>query len=229
MPITTSPAAARLRLARLARTALRALSSRPLLAALALAPSLLLAGPAAAQGEYRVSRGDVLRIEVLEDESLSRSVLVAPSGQVTVPLAGPVAAAGRSLSAVQAEVRERLAPNFSNPPTVFVSLESAREVVPLPEQPPETVSIFVLGEVGSPGEVQLEPGTTLLQAFARVGGFANFAATKRIQLRRRDPRTGGERIYPINYDAILRGTSPNGSVVMAEGDVIVVPTRRLFE
>ena len=229
MPIMSAP----LRSARrLIRARLRPLLAAPrlnraLLPALAVL-ALALGGEARAQGEYRVNRGDVLRIEVLEDESLSRSVLVAPSGQVTIPLAGPVSAAGRTLSSVQSDVRQLLAPNFSNPPTVFVSLERVREAGPVTPREPEVVSVYVLGEVGSPGELTLEPGTTLLQAFARMGGFTNFAAKERIQLRRRTAE-GGERIYPLNYEAILAGTSPNGTVVLAEGDVIVVPTRRLFE
>ena len=190
----------------------------------------LLPGAVAAQGEYRINRGDVIRIEVLEDDSLSRSVLVAPSGQVTVPLAGPVAAAGRTLSDVQSEVRERLAPNFSNPPTVFVSLDRLREIErgDPAELDAATLSVFVLGEVGNAGALEIEPGTTLLQALALTGGFSDFAATRRIQLRRSGP-SGAERIFPINYDAILQGRSPNGSTVLRDGDVIVVPTRRLFE
>ena len=200
----------------------------PLLAAVAL---IATAAGALAQGEYRIGRGDVLRIEVIEDETLNRSVLVDPSGQITLPLAGAVRAAGRSLSSVQADLRSRLAPNFNAPPTVFVSLE--RLDVPDPVLPEaeviETVAVYVIGEVGSTGRLELEPGTTLLQAFAQMGGFSPFAATKRIQLRRRDPVTGAERVFPLNYDAILSGRSPNGGVVMAEGDVIVVPTRRLFE
>jgi polysaccharide export outer membrane protein len=210
----------------------RLLSPLRLLSLLATLGALLLPAAAWAQGEYRINRGDVLRIEVIEDDSLNRTVLVAPSGQITVPLAGPVTVAGQSLSAVQAALRQQLAPNFNEPPTVFVSLE--RPFEPRLEFPGEapaaaTVSIFVLGEIGSAGRLELEPGTTLLQALAQAGGPTPFAATKRLQLRRRDPRTGGERIYTINYDAILEGRSPNGGTVMAEGDVIVAPTRRLFE
>ena len=50
-----------------------------------------------------------------------------------------------------------------------------------------TFPIFVIGQVGSPGQVEVEPGTTLLQAMALAGGLDRFAATKRIQLRRTDP------------------------------------------
>lgn len=186
---------------------------------------------ASAQG-YRINPGDVLRIEVLEDDGLSRSVLVAPDGRITVPLAGTIVAGGRTLGAIQTDLVAQLAPNFSTPPSVVVSLEqlAPREPrMPVAPAADPVVAIFAMGEVAKPGRVELVPGTRLLQALAQLGGFSDFAAVKRIQLRRIDPRTGRETIYPLDYEAIMSGRSPNSQVVMQEGDVILVPTRRLFE
>lgn len=188
--------------------------------------------PASSQEGYRLSPGDVLRVEVLEDESLNRTVLVAPDGRISFPLAGDVRAGGRTLAALRTDLITKLSPNFSNAPTVFVSLE--RLAPPSLEEPelslePITIAIYVLGETGNSGRIDLEPGTTLLQAFSQMGGFSDFAAVKRVQLRRRDPLTGLETIYPLNYRSIVNGQSPNGSVLMQDGDVILVPTRRLFE
>lgn len=198
---------------------------------LAVAALILSAPPGLAQGRYVVGTGDVLRVEVLEDESLGRSVLVTPSGEITLPLAGSVVAAGQTLSAVQETITRRLSPNFANPPTVFVSLSSgAQAEVPLAEeQAVEPLSVYVIGEAGSNGLLAVAPGTTILQAFSLMGGFSPFAAVDRIQLRRRDLSTGQERIYRLSYNAIVEGRSPNGSVPLRNGDVIVVPTRRLFE
>ncbi|UWQ23209.1 polysaccharide biosynthesis/export family protein [Jannaschia sp. W003] len=196
---------------------------------------LMPAAIASAQGRYVIGAGDVLQVEVLEDESLSRTVLVTPSGEISLPLAGSVQAGGQTLSAVQEMLRQRLAPNFAEPPTVFVAL--SREAIdppvipgPAPTPPaPILLDIFALGEVGNRGQIQVEPGTTILQAFALMGGFTPFAASDRIQLRRRDPITGVERIYPLRYSAIISGRSPNGSARLVDGDVFVVPTRKLFE
>lgn len=185
--------------------------------------------PAAAQDAYRIAPGDVLRVEVIEDESLNRSTLVLPDGRFSFPLAGSVRAGGRTIDAVRSDLVTQLAPNFSNPPTVFVSLERLAEPDLLLEEEELRISIYVLGEVSRPGRLEIEPGTTLIQAFALMGGFSEFAATKRVQLRRRDPVTGVERVYKLNYDRIAEGTSPNGTAALAEGDVILVPTRRLFE
>ncbi|EKE43301.1 polysaccharide biosynthesis protein [Oceaniovalibus guishaninsula JLT2003] len=201
----------------------------PALFALLAAFLLMLPAPLAAQNAYRIGPGDVLKIEVIEDSTLNRSVLVTPDGQFTFPLAGAIQAGGRTLGAVQSDLVQQLSPSFSNPPTVFVSLERlAAPPLDLPEEA-DTITVFVLGEAAKSGRLELEPGTTLLQAFAEMGGFSDFAALKRVQLRRKDPATGIERVYALNYNAIMQGRSPNGSVTMQDGDVILVPTRRLFE
>ena len=74
----------------------------------------------------------------------------------------------------------------------------------------------------------MEPGTDILQLFALIGGFTDFAATKRIQLRRLNA-DGAEEIYALNYDLIEQGISPYGRAVLRDGDTFIVPVRRLFE
>ena len=93
----------------------------------------------------------------------------------------------------------------------------------------ETFPIYVLGQVGNPGQVEVLPGTTLLQAIALGGGLDRFAATKRIQLRRTDASTGQERLYLFNYNAVERGGAIQSMITLREGDVILVPERHLFE
>jgi polysaccharide export outer membrane protein len=198
----------------------------------ALLPGLITVLPAEAQQTYRVRAGDVLRVEVLEDPALNRSVIVAPDGRISMPLAGVFAAAGRPLEAVQADLAQRLAPNFAGPPNVFISLERLGEQrstgAAVPAAPP-TISIFIMGEGAKQGALELPVGATLLQAFSQMGGFSKFAATKRIQLRRADPKTRTEKIYNFNYDAIARGENRSGLTTLADGDIILVPQRRLFE
>jgi polysaccharide export outer membrane protein len=190
-----------------------------LLAALA-----LLAAPAAwAQASgYLIQPGDVLAITVLEDDSLNQQSLVTPDGRISVPLAGTVQASGRTVEAIESTIAERLASNFAVRPSVFVSVVSVTE-----EE--ETFPIYVLGQVETPGLVEVLPGTTLLQAVALAGGLDRFAATKRIQLRRRDPATGQERLFLFNYKAVERGGTITSMITLREGDVLIVPERRLFE
>ena len=53
------------------------------------------------------------------------------------------------------------------------------------------------------------------------------APPQRIQLRR-PAKDGSETVYNYNYDSILAGGS-GGTTRLQDGDVIIIPQRRLFE
>ena len=196
--------------------------TRFVLAALAALLLPLTGAPAAAQEAYRIQAGDSLRIEVLEDSSLNRDVLVTPDGRFSMPLAGVVNAAGRTIEQVEAIVSERIRPGFAVEPTVFVALTGVSE-----RETFDTMLIHVIGEANSPGVLEVQRGSTLLQAFAAMGGFTRFAATTRVQLRRVDS-SGTERVFSINYREVERGAIGAAAIRLLDGDVIVVPERRLF-
>lgn len=189
---------------------------------------ILIPFAASAQG-YRLKAGDILRIEVIEDEALNRSVLIDPRGRISFPQAGTMRAAGRTVGSVQSTLADRLASSFASTPNVYVSLEQVAEPRQTVQAEPEVITIYVLGEVNKPGKLTMEPGATLLQAFAEMGGFSDFAATKRVQLRRKNATTGIESVTPLNYEAMSKGMTTNATLVLSDGDVILVPTRRLFE
>jgi len=178
-----------------------------------------------AQSQYRVQPGDTLFIEVLEDASLNRSVIVLPDGRVTFPFAGSIRAAGLNAGQIQSAITQAIQPNFANPPTVFVSVSPAPDSL---ENTEETIDIYFVGEVNTPGLLEVKPGTTLLQALAVGGGVTRFAAVKRIQLRRTNRQTGVQNVVTLNYKALANGTASN-VIELKDGDVILVPERRLFE
>jgi len=116
------------------------------------------------------------------------------------------------------------------PPNVYISLERLAERPPAGGSgaaAPATIDVYVMGEVARPGKLAVKPGTSVLQLFAEMGGFSKFAATKRIQLRRSE--NGVEKVYLLNYRAIEAGTGTGGSTTVRDGDVFVVPQRKLFE
>lgn len=186
--------------------------------------AMLLASAAQAQSGYKIKRGDTLTIEVLENENLNRSALVLPDGSINFPLAGGVAAAGRTVDQVRSDLTNALTPNFASQPQVFVSVNALAEpAVSTAAVTTRAVrAVYVMGEITTPGKLEASRSTTLLQALAQAGGLTRFAADKRIQLRR------GDKIYLYNYRT-NGGSGITGSTVLVPGDVIVVPQRRLFE
>lgn len=179
------------------------------------------------QDRYLVQPGDTLQIEVLEDASLNRTVLVTPDGRFAFPFAGSLRASGRTIAQIRRNVIAAIQDSFASEPTVFVSVASLRPEEE--EEEPDTINVYVLGEVNTPGLREVTPHTTFLQALSQAGGFTSFAATKRVQLRRTNPRTGQQSLTTINYRDLADGAGLSQSIVLYEGDVILVPERRLFE
>lgn len=179
----------------------------------------------AASASYEIRPGDTLQFEVLQDSTLNRQLLVLPDGTVTVPMIGPVQAAGRTVEQLQASVAHGLAPNFSTKPTVYLSVEALAPAAKTTTGP--TITVYVMGQVNKSGEVTVPKGATLLQALAVGGGFTSFAAQKRIELLREDS-AGKQEAYRFDYSALLSGDGAR-AIVLQPGDVIVVPQRRLFE
>ncbi len=204
-----------------------------LFASLFLAASLvpMAASVAVAQDNYVIRPGDTLQIEVLEDSSLNRTTLVLPDGTISFPMAGTVRTNGRSVEELRQNLSSALAPNFASSPNVYVSIAT------LAEKPRSTGSgssrkmdVYAMGEVEAPGRMEIKQGTTLLQFLAETGGLTKFAAEKRIELHRTDRKTGAVTTYLFNLRSPSGGGSGiSGSTVLAPGDVVKVPQRRLFE
>ena len=118
--------------------------------------AMVFATGAFAQSGYQIRAGDTLQIEVLEDPSLNRSVLVLPDGTISFPFAGAVRAAGQTTGAVDAAITAGIASNFASEPNVFVTVAS------LTRRSTGTssarIDIYMLGEISSPGEK--EPPST---------------------------------------------------------------------
>lgn len=184
---------------------------------------------ATAQSRYQISPGDRLSIEVLEDPALNREALVLPDGRFSFPFAGTVVAAGRTVEEVESALESAIAPNFASQPNVFVTVQSAEGTLPgtgLALAP--TITVYFMGEVEAPGAKEIEPGTTFLQAMALTGGMTRFAAQNRVQLRR-PLRDGRSQVVEINFKALAGGAALSRDIVLGEGDIILVPERRLFE
>jgi polysaccharide export outer membrane protein len=201
--------------------------------------AVLLVPAAWAQSGYQIQPGDVLQMEVLEDPSLNRSLLVLPDGSVSLPLVGTVRATGKSVESMRSAISTALASNFASPPTVFLSVgqlnpmtsavtAAQAQAVAANVRPYGTVAVYAMGEFNTQGRLDIQSGTTLLQFLAETGGLTRFAAIKRIQLHRPDKKTGMETVYKFNYKAIQAGARAP-VIVLREGDVIVAPERRLFE
>ena len=160
---------------------------------------------------YFVNPGDVLRIDVWNEESLSRDVLVRPDGFISLPMAGEIETANSSPSQVADKIATALGQYMKDSPQVVVS------VVDVPGN-----KIFVIGKVASPGEYKITSDTDVMQALALAGGLNSFAAEDDIQILRRDA-SGKQTAIPFEYSRVKVGEALQSNIILRSRDVVVVP------
>ena len=125
--------------------------------------------PATVTGDYKLSPGDVVTVNVYELETLSGDKTVDATGRVDMPLVGKISADGLTTDQLSSRIGDSLGQKYLQSPHVSVALKQAVA---------RTVTID--GAVKSPGVYAVSNETTLIQAIALASGTANTANPKRI-------------------------------------------------
>ncbi len=161
-------------------------------AALALAPS-----GAAAQQEYVIGEGDLLRITVYDNPDLASEARV-NDGKITFPLIGEVFINDMTVSEVEKKITSQLADGYIMKPHVAVFILEFRKTV------------YVNGEVRNPGAYKLTKGLTVLKVITLAGGLTGKAAENRTKIIRKTDK--GETTIKAKMEDVLE-----------PDDIIIVP------
>ena len=123
-------------------------------------------------GPYRLDAGDVVRVIVYNQQSLSTDYKVGDDGTISLPLIGPVKARALSVQELQKSIYDGLNNGIFVNPGVSVEISQYRP-------------FFVLGEVSKPGQYSYAPGMNVLGAVAVAGGFTVRADNRRMTMIRK--------------------------------------------
>jgi len=178
----------------------------PALAAPAPAPAAMAAGAAA--DTYVIGASDVIAISVWKEPTLSGSLLVRPDGMISLPLLGDVQASGLTPLQLADQIAAKLK-KFVQDPNVSVVVSQIHSKV-----------VYLMGEVGKKGPIEMTPGMTLLEAIGSAGGITEFANAKKIYILRDE--AGKHEKIPVHYKEALKGDSAL-DLVLKPGDTIIVP------
>ena len=86
---------------------------------------------------------------------------------------------------------------------------------------PMAESIFVFGQVATPGAIKLlEKDITVIEAISMAGGFTGIASPSRTRIVRME--NGVEKTIYVNVNRIIRGKKSK-DIILKAGDIIVVP------
>jgi polysaccharide export outer membrane protein len=128
-------------------------------------------------------------------------LVVGQSGTITIPFAGQVPAAGRTLRQIEQSIVARLR-GKANQPQAIVRL--ARNA---------TANVSIVGDVANPGRVPLTPkGERLLDAIAAAGGTRQPIDRMTVQVSR------GETTVTVPLQAVAR--DPRQNIVLQRDDVV---------
>jgi len=148
---------------------------------------------------------DVISVKVWNNPNLSSPLDVGPDGMISLPLIGQVKADGLTKEQLKETLVGRLG-EFLNSPEVDVQILRVN-----------SKRYFVYGGVGRPGEYPLVQETTLMDALSSVGGFKEFANTKKIYVLR------GTQKFNFNYKDVSKGKNMDQNIQLKNGDRIFVP------
>lgn len=159
--------------------------------------------------DYVIGPGDVLFISVWKNQELTKQLPVLPDGKISYALIGELQAGGVTVSALEKELRTRLA-KYIPDPVLSVSVVQVNSML-----------VYVIGKVLNPGHFPLTGNVNVLQALAMAKGLNPFAKKDEIMIFRNEG--GTTRIYEFHYDAVTAGKSLEQNIMLERGDIIVVP------
>lgn len=174
----------------------------------AAAPALPAPQAAAPNDTYVIGDNDVLTVTVWKEPTLSGTILVRPDGMISVPLIGDIQAAGLTPLHLADAITDKLKKYVQDPNVSVVVAQIHSKVV------------YLIGEVGHTGPLDMTPDMTLLEAISSAGGLSDFANKKKIYILRDE---GGKRErIPVHYKQALQGNL-SFDLPLKPGDTIVVP------
>lgn len=159
--------------------------------------------------EYTVGEGDVLYISVWQNDDMNQELIVRPDGKISFPLIGDVQAAGRTITAIDDDLTQRLR-EFIKFPEISISIRKLGGC-----------KVIVLGQVGRSGVYAVSGNKTILEAIALAGGFTSDAVGNSVILVR-----GGlqkPQALRLNLKKALRGLDLSDNVPLQPEDIVFVP------
>lgn len=163
----------------------------------------------ATASEYRIGPEDLLEITVFDAPELNRTLRVSAGGEVSLPLLGPVQAAGLTPRELEMVLEELLRRAFMKDPHVGVHVSEM-----------QSHPVSVVGAVKKPGVFQVRGPRSLLEVLSLAEGLAEDAGDSVVVMR------GAARVPVVLSDAATNAAEASGS---GDGGGVEINLKRLLE
>jgi len=157
---------------------------------------------------YTLGPGDEMSISVWNNEDLVRTVIVDIDGRVDFPLAGQMDVRDKTLAEFKETLTRRLS-DYLVDPIVTVNLETA-----------DNLTVYVLGEVNTPGAITPTKRITALEALATAGGLTEDANSRTLlPVRKEGDHAQVSQLGMFNDEA--------AALVLRKNDILYVPPSQI--
>ncbi len=160
--------------------------------------------------DYLVGPGDVLGISVYDNEDLTTKVRVSSSGTIVMPLLGQVEVKGLTVNAITEKLTRLLADGYLVNPQVNIFIQEYR-----------SKKVVILGNVRTPGLIELSGSINFLELVSKAGGLEKDAGdTATIQ--RKKNGTKDSSVIVIDLLALIEKGDLSQNVQIKDGDTVFI-------
>lgn len=171
----------------------------------------------AAESDYQIGPGDVLKITIYDHPDLTTVARVDAQGYILFPLAGRVRIGGQSTASASQTITAKLGTDYIVNPQVSVFVEEFR-----------SKKVIIIGEVVRPGLYELSGPTTLLELVSKAGGLTR-GAGRDVTIRRTGANgAADEKSIAVNIADLLQSGDKTVDVPLMDGDSVTIAKAALI-
>lgn len=167
--------------------------------------------------DYRIGKGDVLRINVYKQPDLEKRVRVSDEGKIVLPLIGPVDAKGETVATISKKIEKMLADGYLINPHVSVYIEEFR-----------SQKVTILGDVNRPGLYEISGEISFLELVSKAEGFTPLAGDEAIIKRQSSDDKKHRKVIRIDLRDFMENGDTSVDVPLKDNDSVFVRQARMI-
>jgi protein involved in polysaccharide export with SLBB domain len=171
---------------------------------------IVVCAPDLRANEYVLRSGDTLTVLVADHQEFGGTVTISPGGTIRLPVVNEMAAAGKTIPDLTAELIKAYKKRLLEP-EVYVTLATAR-----------VSQVYIVGAVNKPGIYPLQTGSGIFEVLMLAGGLAGAADESGASLVR---KATGE-VLAIDLPRVVAGV-PAANLALEDGDLLRVDWRQV--
>lgn len=191
---------------------------RPILRTLLFIPFFLfiLLSAASFADEYIVGEGDVLKINVYENDDLSTEVRVSADSTIRVPLLGEISVENQTVSQIASKIEKLLLGDYLVNPQVDVFITEHR-----------SKKAIILGQIKKPGQYELRGRITFLEFVSKAGGFTEDAGGVATIKRQKRNGSASQNIL-VDLEKLVKLGDASLNIIILDNDSIYISEAKKY-